>query len=282
MISFLKRKIILSIKLIWCFFLTGNSLNAQFFNVPFTILDSATIKVTYTLNWKEDTNNLKQERSEKMILLAGEDKRMFMGKNFYELYIIGRKAESEGKLQSFFDRNEMQNYSTRFSYRILKNYPKGYYTYYDKVIPDYLQYSESFSVFKWELLNETDSIREYPVQKARCIYGGREWIAWYTSSIPINDGPYKFQGLPGLIVKIHDSKEHYTFELDEIERYEEYLYVEFEDRGWINTTRENFLKAERSLKLDIVNRAKEAGANTVSQQRAYRNMLKKNNPIELE
>ncbi len=45
-------------------------------------------------------------------------------------------------------------------------------------------------------------------------------MAWYTTEIPINDGPYKFFGLPGLIIKLYDEKEHYVFEMTKLERYE--------------------------------------------------------------
>ena len=42
-------------------------------------------------------------------------------------------------------------------------------------------------------------------QKATTSYGGRDWIAWFTAEIPFQDGPYKFYGLPGLIVKMEDT-----------------------------------------------------------------------------
>lgn len=273
---------IIPLLLISFFHISSKSLFAQFYDHPYQVLDSFNLSVTYSIAWKEDTNNLERIRSKKMILMVGKEVSKFMSKNFYEYKIIGREAERAGLLQEFFDKNERQNYRTRFSYQILKNYPKGSYTYYNKVLPDFLQYTEPFQVFQWELLDETDSIGNYPVQKAHCTYGGREWVAWYTSSVPINDGPYKFRGLPGLIIKIYDENEHYVFELDAIERHNKYFDIEYEDMGWIATTRENYLKAEQSFRLDIINRAKEAGANMVSQQRAYRNMLKKNNPIELE
>lgn len=279
-LSLLKLHNILSIKLIWCFILAGNNLNAQYFDFPYQVLDSFNLKITYTITWKEDTNNLERIRSEKMILMVGSEISKFMSKNFYEYKNIGRKAERAGQLQEFMDKNEYQNYRTRFSYQILKNYPMGSYTYFNKVLPDLMQYTEPIQIIQWELLDETDSIGDYPAQKARCSYGGREWIAWYTNSIPINDGPYKFQGLPGLIIKINDKNEHYVFEMDAIERYEQYFDIELEDREWIKTTRENFLKAEQNFRHDILSRAKDAGANVVSQQTAYRNMLKKNNPIE--
>lgn len=254
--------------------------SAQFYDHPYQVLDSFNLSFIYTISWKEDTNNPERIRTEKMILMVGNEISKFMSRNFYEHHIIGREAERAGRLQEFFDRNERQKYRSRFSYQILKNYPKGSYTYYNKVLPDFLQYTEPFQVFQWELLDETDSIGVYLAQKARCNYGGREWIAWYASGVPINDGPYKFRGLPGLIIKIYDIKKHYVFELDEIERYEKYFDIEFEDMEWMTTSRENYLKAERNFRNDIINRAKEAGASIESQQTAARNMMKKNNPIE--
>jgi len=184
------------IPLLWCLILLGSNLKAQYFDYPYQVLDSFNLKITYNIEWKEDTNNLERIRSEKMILMVGNEISKFMSKNFYEYKVIGREAEREGRLQEFRDRNEYQNYRTRFSYQILKNYPKGSYSYYNKVLPDFMQYTEPFEVFQWELLDKTDSIGGYSAQKARCNYGGREWIAWYTSNIPINDGPYKFRGLP--------------------------------------------------------------------------------------
>ena len=254
--------------------------NAQFFDAPIKVLDTANIEISYTLIWKEDTNNLERVRKENMILLIGDKTSLFMSENFYDMVHFGRQAEREGRLQQFFDRNEMEKYRTRFSYRIFKNFPEGKYTYNDKVIPDYLEYTEDFSVFNWDFSDQTDTIGNYIAQSAHCFYGGRKWVAWYTTEIPINDGPYKFYGLPGLIIKMYDEKEHYVFEMTKLERFEHGINIEYEDRGWMQTTMADFLKAKKNLKLDIVNRAKEAGSNVVSQQRAYRNMMKKNNPIE--
>jgi len=65
----------------------------------------------------------------------------------------------------------------------------------------------------WHLENSFDTILGYKVQKATTDFGGRQWIAWFTQEIPIQDGPYKFKNLPGLILKVEDSTKNHTFEL---------------------------------------------------------------------
>lgn len=71
---------------------------------------------------------------------------------------------------------------------------------------------------KWHLENSFDTILGYKVQKATTDFGGRKWTAWFTKEIPIQDGPYKFKNLPGLILKIEDSDRNHSFELKGIKR----------------------------------------------------------------
>lgn len=66
---------------------------------------------------------------------------------------------------------------------------------------------------EWKLEQETGKKQKLDVQKATASFGGREWIAWFTREIPINEGPYKFKGLPGLILEIQDTKGQYKFTL---------------------------------------------------------------------
>lgn len=67
--------------------------------------------------------------------------------------------------------------------------------------------------FKWQLSKETKTIEGYLCQKANLHYGGRIWEAWFTREIPVQQGPYVFSGLPGIIVQISDTKNHHTFTL---------------------------------------------------------------------
>lgn len=65
----------------------------------------------------------------------------------------------------------------------------------------------------WTLENVTRKFNDLTLQKANAIWGGRKWVAWFTKDIPIQEGPYKFRGLPGLIVEIEDTKGNYKFSL---------------------------------------------------------------------
>ncbi|GEN75432.1 GLPGLI family protein [Chryseobacterium hagamense] len=67
--------------------------------------------------------------------------------------------------------------------------------------------------FEWEITDSTKSINELKVQKAETNFGGRKWIAWFTAEIPFSYGPYKFNGLPGLIIELYDSQKNYFFKL---------------------------------------------------------------------
>lgn len=65
----------------------------------------------------------------------------------------------------------------------------------------------------WKISDSTKTFGSYPVQKAVTEFGGRKWVAWFTQDIPIPYGPYKFNGLPGLIMELYDSKKEYYFKL---------------------------------------------------------------------
>lgn len=93
---------------------------------------------------------------------------------------------------------------SQINYKVIKSYP-GFKTYLlTKVSTDRYKVKED-QVPNWNILPEKQKIGEYNTQKATTTYGGRDWIAWFSTDIPFQDGPYKFYGLPGLIVKLEDT-----------------------------------------------------------------------------
>lgn len=85
---------------------------------------------------------------------------------------------------------------------------REYEGYYDEPYPDQ----------QWALTQDTATICGYHCQRAICRFHGRDFEAWFTSEVPIKYGPWKFGGLPGLIVKVYDTDHLYTFECTKVER----------------------------------------------------------------
>ncbi|MFN3316434.1 MAG: GLPGLI family protein, partial [Raineya sp.] len=98
---------------------------------------------------------------------------------------------------------------------IVHQYPNaGKLTYFSKNIglrP--FTYEETYPLMQWQLSEETKIIQGYECKKATTTFRGRSYEVWYAPAIPTNFGPYKFYGLPGLIVFLQDSRKHFTFEL---------------------------------------------------------------------
>ena len=84
--------------------------------------------------------------------------------------------------------------------------------FYETVGMTLLSYTNSV-IRNWKLVDETKVINSINCKKAEVSYKGRDWTAWYSTEIPFLYGPYKFSGLPGLIVKITDKTGDYDFEL---------------------------------------------------------------------
>lgn len=87
----------------------------------------------------------------------------------------------------------------------------------EKMINDYVITKESTPQINWKLSNEYKTIKNYNCQKATCDFRGRSYVAWFTNEIPISEGPWKFKGLPGLILEMEDTKHQVKLYATEIE-----------------------------------------------------------------
>jgi|26BtaG_2_1085354.scaffolds.fasta_scaffold00008_1 GLPGLI family protein len=72
---------------------------------------------------------------------------------------------------------------------------------------DFINFTEIFikdnlNMLDWTLNENTKEILGYQCQEATTSYGGRFYIAYYTSEIPVANGPWRFNGLPGLILEV--------------------------------------------------------------------------------
>lgn len=236
--------------------------------------------VTYSLRYQLDSTNPDFIRQEDMLLFLGKNTSKFIGKNMFRHDTITRNFRSMAELQSFLmDPNRP---FPRISYKIFKNYPAGKITYIEHIPSNTFRSEEDLNMLDWELTEDTTTIHGLHSQKAICTYGGRKWIAWFSPEIPFSDGPYKFNGLPGLILKASDSEDHYIFEMVSIEQAEKALMIDMTEKDFVDVSKKDFLRAKNAFYNNIMIKAKEAGLSSEIQQKAARKTSERNNLIELK
>lgn len=76
---------------------------------------------------------------------------------------------------------------------------------------------EDDATMKWQLVHEFKEISGFQCQKASTKFRGRNYEAWFTSEIPLSFGPWKFNGLPGLILEVYDHTGEVHFSADHIQ-----------------------------------------------------------------
>ncbi|CAH0172937.1 GLPGLI family protein [Chryseobacterium sp. Bi04] len=103
-------------------------------------------------------------------------------------------------------------YKGKIRYSVEKTYPDYSVIFFNNLVADEYMVKDGRKQ-QWTILSDKTKIGEFTVQKAVCDFIGRKWTAWFTTDLPIQDGPYKFHGLPGLIVKLEDTTHTHSFEL---------------------------------------------------------------------
>ena len=169
-------------------------------------------------------------------------------------------------------------------YSVEKMYPDYSVIFFNNLAADEYMVQDSREQ-DWKILSDKQKVGGFIAQKALCDFAGRKWTAWFTTDLPIQDGPYKFYGLPGLIVEIEDSKKQYTFELVSYKTFSE------KPKMWISKKRvkgktvkkSEFYKAFKNFHENFVSEIAKGGFSFDSgtERQIKDRIKKKNNPIEL-
>lgn len=178
--------------------------------------------------------------------------------------------------------NELLDVSFKsiFRYQIIFNKDNDELTFVDKIHSDSFLYKEKIPTFAWKLDKETKQILGYSVKKASVKYAGRNWTAWYTEDMPIQFGPYKFNGLPGLILEIYDDKEHYHFTANSITQKPEQIYLSQQEKEPIEVKKAEFYKAEKDYHVNAASNYKGVAVDANGKPLVMKEIPY--NPIELE
>lgn len=75
---------------------------------------------------------------------------------------------------------------------------------------------ENLTLMKWKILDGEKKIKNYICKNAQITFRGKTYTAWYTEKIPVSIGPWKFNGLPGLILLVSDNEGYYKWDAKSI------------------------------------------------------------------
>ncbi|MDV3749954.1 GLPGLI family protein [Elizabethkingia anophelis] len=186
----------------------------------------------YEMTYKPKKDSAKLEK-ELMVLDISKSKSIYQDYTNVSQDSILKDAMEKMRRAGAFNPDFSKNMKkAKISYRVNKSYPSMKIQYVEvlmsmgKFTP--IAYSEDLK-FNWKILPDKAKIGEYNTQKATTEFGGRKWTAWFSTDLPFQDGPYKFYGLPGLIVKIEDETKDYSWVLQankKLSDYNEKTYME--------------------------------------------------------
>lgn len=128
---------------------------------------------------------------------------------------------------------------------------EGLYYEYQNIAFDPMEYADSGAVFNWNLASDTLTVCGYLCHKATALFRGRTWTAWYTEQIPVDAGPWKFNGLPGLILKATDNNAYHDFEAIAVREPHTSMITKSIHKQKMKVKRERFRKQEEEAALHL-------------------------------
>lgn len=180
------------------------------------IANAQNYKATYNILYLNNLTNKSKWTEKGYLIIKANQESVYATKNYFKQDSILRLVNA-GTISKYDVMNDSYP-RTSFKNHIQKTYNNQMMVVPTNIIANTYVYSQKNSL-NWQLLPDTSTIKGYKCVKATTTFEGRDYVAWYSTDIPISDGPHKFWGLPGLIIKIADTENHYTFELESFEKF---------------------------------------------------------------
>lgn len=223
------------------------------------VIEPAIMECQYDHTAVRDTLDRSHVMKDRMILRIGKNVSQFY--SWYTHYGDSLWSSPTGQqiaIKRTFEAIRTKNFENKPGERtpgyIYKSYPqKGVTTtYVIQVEPDLtlqkkpacLYFSEDTPKQTWEVQDSIKQIAGYSCQLAVTQFRGRLWYAWFSLDIPIDNGPWKLCGLPGLIMEAYDKQNYYHYTLTSIRTkdVEPIIFYNYWNSVFEQTTRLNYLK----------------------------------------
>lgn len=224
------------------------------FAVSSLFAQKAQIKVGYDYHFFDPRGI---EKRHDFILLAGKDCSKFY--NDHSQWLDSTRCTKDGEQwyvqQGLIMMGELMNKPREEREAILNSSPLGHavslyvmrnkdkFKVWDEVYGEYRRYSEPIEERNWNIIEDsTKNLLGYECVMATADYHGRKWTAWFTPEVPVDAGPWKLLGLPGLILEAVDSTRQHHFSANGIQSVNMNIPKVYEPYSYENTIRKKFLE----------------------------------------
>jgi GLPGLI family protein len=180
--------------------------------------DTARMLIHYKFTWVRDTVNRAHPYTENMVLYFGKNAGAYRSYDGIVYKAQFKKAFAEAAAASPDGRPMINRHGV--------GSPVEYYQYPNEqklVIMDQLMVnsyaiSGPMPVIHWKTSGDTATFGGLHCQKATCHFKGRDYTVWFCPDLPVHTGPWKLNGLPGVIVDARDTKNEVIFQFDGAEK----------------------------------------------------------------
>lgn len=149
------------------------------------------------------------------------------------------------------------------SFYITKSRRNGKIHTYDVACGTRFLMTDPYPATEWEISDTMRSILGYDCQMAVTNLYGRRWVAWFTTEIPVQDGPWKLAGLPGIILAAECEGGQYSFEADGIQQTTRPVTDVYGKEKWEPISRADFWQLRRECLKNPSRNISSAGSNVI-------------------
>jgi GLPGLI family protein len=180
--------------------------------------DTAQILVHYKFTHVRDTNNRASAYTENMVLFVGKNASSYKSYDRQLQNDLFRRQMQEAITNSAdgnirLDRHITGSGTEYYQFIANKKLVRREATMMDSYIID-----DALPVINWHISSDKTNFAELHCQKATCHFKGRDYTAWFCLDLPVHVGPWKLNGLPGVIVEAYDAKKDVVFKFDRVEK----------------------------------------------------------------
>ncbi len=216
----------------------------------------AEIKVSYDYPHKHLKTDAKAYDTEhKMVLLANSGYSKFFSprtefldslKSTPSGEAIYKKMKRAGIKRYIETQDDSSILTSQGKLYVFKNSADSIVTVYDQTgMLEQGYYSESLAEMVWEVGDSVKTVLGYECVMAETDYHGRHWTVWFTPDIPIQDGPWKLCGLPGLILEASESTGQHQFIATGIESSNQEIVPIYNPKKYDKMNRKDMLRGMR-------------------------------------